>query len=282
MEFEPRRLPGDPRDIRNRWLRTAWSLIRHKLLTAVIGCLLYGAAIELIDHHGTPALDDPWGLITWLTMVLAICATAPWFMAAIMGVAYAADHSRNAFALWRDLFLGSSRRLIGPLSLRTMLIYGGVLCGAQVALLALTEWLLVPAEPEQSPPVLWEPSGPIAWLLIGCAEHVWYAVLASPLAVALAELFAIPVLMRTESDRVQAIRLSALGVQRNLGPIRRCYVGLPLMLLAALLPGPITILGFGFASVVVYVAYREIYEARAENLPETAHSAAFVPAAPPG
>ncbi len=259
MEFEPRRLPGDPRDIRNRWLRTAWSLIRRKLLTAIIGCLLYGAAIELIDQHGTPALDDPWGLITWLTMVLAICATAPWFMAML-----------------------PSRALIGPLSLRTMLVYGGVLCGAQLALLALTEWLLVPTEPEQSPPVLWEPSGPIAWLLIGCAEHVWYAVLASPLAVALAELFAIPVLMRTESDRVQAIRLSALGVQRNLGPIRRCYVGLPLMLLAALLPGPITILGFGFASVVVYVAYREIYEARAENLPEAAHSAAFAPAAPPG
>lgn len=282
MEFEPRRLPGDPRDIRNRWLRTAWSLIRRKLLTAIIGCLLYGAAIELIDQHGTPALDDPWGLVTWLTMVLAICATAPWFMAMLMSVAYAADHSRNAFSLWRDLFLGPSRALIGPLSLRTMLVYGGVLCGAQLALLALTEWLLVPTEPEQSPPVLWEPSGPIAWLLIGCAEHVWYAVLASPLAVALAELFAIPVLMRTESDRVQAIRLSALGVQRNLGPIRHCYVGLPLMLLAALLPGPITILGFGFASVVVYVAYREIYEARAENLPEAAHSAAFAPAAPPG
>lgn len=280
MEFEPRRLPGEPRDIRNRWIRTAWSLVRRKLLTALIGCALYATAIELIDHHGNPSLDDPWGLVTWMTMVLAICATAPWFMAAMMSIGYAADHSRNVVSLWRDLFIGDSRRLIGPLSVRTMLVYGGVLCGAQIALLVITQLWLVPAEPPGPPPTVWEPSGPIAWLLIGCAEHVWYAVLASPLAVALAELFAIPVLMRTESDRMHAIRLSALGVQRNLGPIRRCYVGLPLMLLAALLPGPITILGFGFASVVVYVAYREIFEARTENLPERTANAAFSPAAP--
>lgn len=282
MEFEPRRIEGDAKAIRNRWLKQAWGLIRRKLAMMLAACAVYAGAIELIDHHGNPSFSDPWGLLTWLAMVLAICATAPWFMAAVMSTAYAADHSRSAYALWRDLFAGPSRRVIAPVSWRAMSLYGGILCGAQVALVALAEFALVPAEPaaEMPPPV--EPKGILAWLFLGLAEHVWYAVLASPLAIALAELFTIPILMRAETDRDHATRMSALGVQRNLGPIRRCYVGLPLMLMAALLPAPITILGFGFASVVVYVAYRDIFEARAESLPQRAAATQLSASSSPG
>ena len=282
MEFEPRRVDGDPKVIRNRWLRQAWLLIRRKFAMMLLACALYAGVIELIDHHGNPTLSDPWGLLTWLAMILAICATTPWFMAAIMATAYAADHGGSAYALWRDLILGPSRRLIAPLSARSMLVYGGILCGAQVALVTLAQFVFVPVDDAKPIPPPGEPDGGIAWLLFGLAEHVWYAVLASPLAIALAELFTIPILMRSESDRVHATQLSALGVQRNLAPIRRCYVGLPLMLLAALLPGPFTILGFGFASVVIYVAYREIFEARAENLPERAKVTTLATGSSPG
>lgn len=280
MEYKPRRVEGEPPEVRRRWLRQAVDLVRRKPSSFVLGCVVYIGAIELIDRHGAASFTDPWGMVTWLAMLLAIIASAPWFMAAMIALAHAADHSGNVFAAWRGLLAPATRRRLGEIALRTMVIFGGIICIAQAVLIGVVEALPAPEgtdAAQRAAESVWEPAHPIAWLLIALAEHAWYAVLASPLAIAIGELFVLPVVLRTDSDRASARTLSIQAVALNLRAVQAFYLGLPLMLIAALMPGVMMVFLFGFACCVIYVAYRDIFEARAENAPEPARDFAAAP-----